>query len=61
MFLLGLLQIEGRHYGENLTGRVSEIIYEYSFKGRIGYFITDNTESNNTYLKELATKLSFNK
>ncbi|KAI7771376.1 hypothetical protein LZL87_013875 [Fusarium oxysporum] len=60
-FLLGLLQIKGHHYSKNLAGRVSEIIYEYSFEGRIRYFITDNAESNNTCLKELTIKLGFNK
>ncbi|KAL9563934.1 hypothetical protein ACKAV7_011969 [Fusarium commune] len=60
-FLLGLPQIEGHHCGENLAGRVSEIIYEYGFEGRVGYFVTDNAESNDTCLKELATELGFNK
>ncbi|KAG7426566.1 putative AC transposase [Fusarium oxysporum f. sp. raphani] len=60
-FLLGLPQIEGRHCGENLAGRVSEIIYEYGFEGRMGYFVTDNAESNDTRLEELATELGFNK
>jgi hypothetical protein len=60
-FLLGLPQIEGRHCGENLAGRVSEIIYEYGFEGRVGYFVTDNAESNDTCLEELATELGFNK
>ncbi|KAG6989367.1 hypothetical protein FocnCong_v021267 [Fusarium oxysporum f. sp. conglutinans] len=60
-FLLGLPQIKGRHCSENLAGRVSEIIYEYIFEGRVGYFVTDNAESNDTCLKELATELGFNK
>lgn len=41
-FLLGLPQIEGCHSGENLADRVSEIINEYGFEDRIGYFVTDN-------------------
>ncbi|KAL9561355.1 hypothetical protein ACKAV7_014710 [Fusarium commune] len=51
----------GRHCGENLAGRVSEIIYEYGFECRVGYFVTDNAESNDMYLEELATELGFNK
>ncbi|KPA35844.1 transposase [Fusarium langsethiae] len=39
----------------------TEIIYEYGFEGRVGYFVTDNAESNDTCLEELATELGFNK
>jgi hypothetical protein len=60
-FLLGLPQIEGRHSGENLADRVSEIIHEYGFDGRVGYFVTDNAESNDTCLEELPIELGFNK
>lgn len=60
-FLLGLPRIEGQHSGENLAGRVSEIIHEYNLDGRVGYFVTDNAESNDTCLDELACELGFNK
>ncbi|KAM3537406.1 hypothetical protein ARSEF1564_009669 [Beauveria bassiana] len=60
-FLLGLPRIEGRHSRENLADRVSEIIHEYNIEGRIGYFVTDNAESNDTCLDHLAVKLGFNK
>ncbi|KAL6406171.1 hypothetical protein AUP68_04773 [Ilyonectria robusta] len=60
-FLLGLPQIEGRHSSKNLTDRISKIIHEYRFEDRIRYFITDNTDSNNTYLKDLGIKFGFNK
>ncbi|KAM3505831.1 hypothetical protein MY10362_002714 [Beauveria mimosiformis] len=60
-FLLGLPRIEGRHSGENLADRVSEIIHEYNIEGRIGYFVTDNAESNDTCLDHLAVELGFNK
>ncbi len=60
-FLLGLPQIEGRHSGENLADRVSEIIHEYGFENRIGYFVTDNAESNDTCIEDLGVELGFNK
>jgi hypothetical protein len=56
-----LPQIEGRHNGENLADRVSEIIYKYSFEHQVRYFITDNAESNNTCLDELGFKFDFSK
>jgi hypothetical protein len=60
-FLLGLPQIEGRHSGENLADRVSEIIHEYGLEDRIGYFVTDNAESNDTCLEDLSIEFGFNK
>ncbi|XWX00767.1 hypothetical protein V2A60_008788 [Cordyceps javanica] len=56
-----LPRIESRHSGENLADRVSEIIHEYNIEGRIGYFVTDNAESNDTCLDHLAVELGFNK
>ncbi|KAF5597250.1 retrovirus poly [Fusarium pseudocircinatum] len=41
-FLLGLSRIEGRHGGESLADRVSEILYEYGVEEGIRYFVTDN-------------------
>lgn len=60
-FFLGLTRIEGRHSGENLADRVSEIFHEYSIEGRIGYYVTDNAESNDTCLDHLAVELGFNR
>ena len=60
-FLLGLPRIEGRHSGENLADRVSDIIHEYRFKDRIGFFVTDNAKSNNTCLEHLGIELGFKK
>ncbi len=60
-FLLGLPRIEGRHSGENLADRVSEIIHEYNIESRVGYFVTDNAESNDTCLDHLGIELGFNK
>lgn len=53
-FLLGLPQIEGRHSGENLADRVS-------LEDRIGYFVTDNAENNDTCLEDLGTEFGFDK
>ncbi|XP_044715999.1 transposase [Hirsutella rhossiliensis] len=60
-FLLGLPRIEGRHSGENLADRVSEIIHEYGFESRVGYFVTDNAESNDTCLGHLSSEIGFRK
>ncbi|KAJ3453314.1 hypothetical protein MRS44_017561 [Fusarium solani] len=60
-FLLGLPRIEGRHSGENLAHRVSEIIHEYGIEEHIGYFVTDNADSNGTCLEDLGIELGFKK
>ncbi|KAJ6440216.1 Cuticle-degrading protease [Purpureocillium lavendulum] len=60
-FLLGLPRIEGRHCGENLADRVSEILHEYGLEDRVGYFVTDNAESNDTCLEDLGRELGFKK
>ncbi|KAK2669173.1 hypothetical protein RAB80_014699 [Fusarium oxysporum f. sp. vasinfectum] len=60
-FLLGLPRIEGRHGGENVADRVSEILHEYGIKERTGYFVTDNASSNDTCLEDLGTELGFKK
>ncbi|KAM3451813.1 hypothetical protein MY8738_008519 [Beauveria namnaoensis] len=60
-FLLGLPRIEGQYSGENLADRVSGIIHEYNLNGRVGYFIANNAESNDTCLDELAGELGFKK
>ena len=60
-FLLGLLQIKGRHSSENLADRVSKIIHKYRLEDRISYFVTDNAENNNTCLEDLGAKFGFDK
>ncbi|OBS17423.1 hypothetical protein FPOA_12072 [Fusarium poae] len=60
-FLLGLPRIEGRHGGENLADRVSEILHEYGIEERTGYFVTDNAGSNDTCLEDLGIELGFKK
>lgn len=60
-FFWALLRIKGRHTDENLVDRVSEIVHKYGFEDRISYFVTDNVESNDTYLEHLSSELGFNK
>jgi hypothetical protein len=60
-FLLGLPRIEGRHGGENLADRVSEILHEYGIEERTGYFVTDNAGSNDMCLEDLGIELGFKK
>jgi hypothetical protein len=61
IFLLGTPHIEGRHGGENLADRVSEILLKYGIEDHTRYFVIDNAGSNDTYLEDLGIKLGFKK
>ena len=43
----------GSHTGENQAAIVWDVIKEYNLQKRVGYFILDNTSSNDTALQAL--------
>ena len=46
--LLAMRQLEGEHTGANQAQIVLNIIGEYRFGGKVGYFMLDNASSNDT-------------
>ena len=52
-FLLGLRQLKGAYSGENIAEIMRTLIYKYEIENRIGYFVLNNINSNNTYVREL--------
>ena len=52
--LLGLPRVIGAHSGENLAGYIKKTVQNYEIDHNLGYFMTDNAESNDTCLKALA-------
>ena len=44
--LIALRRLPGRHKGENIGQILCQITEEYELTGRLGYFITDNADSN---------------
>lgn len=52
--LLGLPRLVGPHSGENMATYVKEVIDRYEIGARLGYFMLDNAESNDTCLEALA-------
>lgn len=62
--LIALRHLRGSHSGENMSSLLIEIIREFGFEDRLGYFVTDNAESNDVcidfILKELMPDLSSN-
>ena len=52
----------GQHLGINYAEVISNVLNTFKIiKERLGYFITNNTYINNTYLDYLVVKFSFNK
>ena len=53
--LLGLPRLVGPHSGENIASYVKEVIDRYELGSKLGYFMLDNANSNDTCLETLAT------
>ena len=59
--LLGLRRLYGSHSGENLAETVLEVISTYGLTGdRIGWFMLDNVNSNDTCVGEILKALEIN-
>lgn len=52
--LLGLPRLVGPHSGENIASYVKEVIDRYELGSKLGYFMLDNADSNDTCLETLA-------
>ena len=57
-FLLSLPHISGRHTGVNQSELLKEIIYEFGIGDKLGFFITDNADNNDTCIYDLAGELA---
>lgn len=44
--LIALRRLRGSHSGENMSELLVEVIREFGFDDRLGYFVADNAESN---------------
>jgi hypothetical protein len=56
--VLALREVKGRHTGENQALVVLEVLKEYGIASKLGYFMMDNAESNNTMIQHLANGMS---
>ena len=56
--LLAIREIDGSHSGENIGGKVFEVIQEYGVVPNLGYCVLDNASNNDTALNIIA-KLMF--
>ena len=53
--MIALKRLRESYSGENQSSLLIEIIKDFDFKERLGYFITDNAESNNTAVEYFLT------
>jgi hypothetical protein len=55
--VLAMKEVDGEHTGENLAKYVLEAIYEYDLAKKLGYFVMDNAENNDTMITSLSASL----
>ena len=48
---MGLREVVNKYSGENMAAVLIEIFKDYRISSNIKYFMADNAESNNTYIK----------
>jgi hypothetical protein len=56
--VLALRQLQGTHNGENLAGVLLQIFDEYDIGKRIGFFMADNADNNDTCVDIMLQELS---
>jgi hypothetical protein len=49
--------VDGKYKGENLAKYVMEAITEYELQDKLGYFVMDNADNNDTIMVTLSTSL----
>ncbi|KAL2138247.1 hypothetical protein VTI28DRAFT_7190 [Corynascus sepedonium] len=55
--LLAMIHVSGSHTGENLSKYIKAVIQEWEIGQKIGYFVTDNADSNDTCIISLMGSL----
>jgi hypothetical protein len=56
--VLALKDIIGKHTGENLAQAMVEVLEEWRFASKLGYFVMDNAENNDTMIDSLKRELA---
>ena len=54
--VLALKEVEGEHSGENLAKYIIEVIVDWGFASKLGYFQMDNAGNNDTMLREISLR-----
>jgi hypothetical protein len=55
--VLALRELDGKHSGHNIAICVMQVINDYGIASKVGYFIMDNTDNNNTMMEALSIRM----
>ena len=55
--VLALRELDGKHSGHNLAGCVMQVINDYGIASKVGYFMMDNADNNDTMMEALSTRM----
>jgi hypothetical protein len=58
-YLLSLPEVLGNHTGVNISDTVATILRDYGIADRIGYFVLDNADNNDTAIEALGEIFDF--
>jgi hypothetical protein len=51
---LALKDIDGEHDGSHLAAAIMEVVEDWGFASKLGYFVMDNASNNDTMMKSLS-------
>jgi hypothetical protein len=55
--VLALRELNSKHSGHNIAGCVMQVINDYGVASKVGYFIIDNANNNDTMMEALSTRM----
>jgi hypothetical protein len=51
--VLALRELDGKHSGQNIAGSIMKVINDYGIASKVGYFMMDNADNNDTMMEAL--------
>jgi hypothetical protein len=54
--VLALRELDGKHSGQNITGCIMQVIDDYGIASKVGYFMMDNADNNDTMMEALSIR-----
>ena len=55
--VLALRELDGKHLGQNIAGCIMQVINDYRIASKVGYFMMDNVENNDTMMEALSMRM----
>jgi RimJ/RimL family protein N-acetyltransferase len=52
--VLALRELDGKHTGQNIASSIMQIINDYGVASKVGYFMMDNADNNDTMMEALS-------